>query len=60
MESVKPGDLVGPMMLPASFQKEGALRTSAPQHGVPKRNSRRKGRDLSGRIPLYYYDFQGQ
>tara|TARA_Y100001937_G_scaffold128063_1_gene202297 strand:- start:3274 stop:3450 length:177 start_codon:yes stop_codon:yes gene_type:complete len=56
-EKVEPGQLVGPMKLPASFLKEGGTRTPPPNSGVPKRHDLKVKKKRSGRIPEYYRNF---
>ena len=54
---VKPGELVGPMLLPASFRREGAGRQDAPNSGTRKMDTRKSYKTKSDRIPVYHYNF---
>lgn len=56
-ENIKPGQLVGPMKLPASFLRPGGMKTPPPNSGVPKRHVPKPKRKRSGRIPEYYSNF---
>lgn len=54
---VKPGDLVGPMRLPASIRMGCDGSTAAPNKGVPHKGPPKKRVRRYDKIPSYYYDF---